>query len=173
MRKYLIGAIAGAALMFGIQTGASGVLTGTKVAGEKTVNYNGKSIGQAAIINNTSYLPVRAVSNSLGLQIDLSGGAINLTEPATTTNSAETNDTSTTNDSEAAKIYEKLNEVNASINTINVRIEPFNRLISGLTENDPGYAAIKKSIDEFQAQLTDLQKQKADLESQLKEFTKP
>ncbi|MDG0810072.1 hypothetical protein [Cohnella rhizosphaerae] len=74
MRKYVIGALVGAALMFGIQAGATAVLTGSKVAGTKEVTLGGQAIGQAAIINNTSYLPVRALSDALGLQIDLAGG---------------------------------------------------------------------------------------------------
>lgn len=83
MRKYVIGALVGAALMFGIQAGATAVLTGSKVAGTKEVTLGGQAIGQAAIINNTSYLPVRALSDALGLQIDLAGGKIDLTTPTT------------------------------------------------------------------------------------------
>ncbi|MFD2334712.1 hypothetical protein ACFSR7_36170 [Cohnella sp. GCM10020058] len=82
MRKgFIVGTLFGAALMLGVQAGAAS-LTGSKVAGTKDVTLNGKTVGQAAIINNSSYLPVRAMSDSLGLGIDLSGGKINLTEPS-------------------------------------------------------------------------------------------
>lgn len=79
MRKYVIGAIAGAALMFGLQAGAASLI-GSKVAGTRDVTLNGKIVGQAAIINDLSYLPIRSLSNALDLGIDLSGGKINLSE---------------------------------------------------------------------------------------------
>lgn len=79
MRKYVVGAIVGATLMFGIQAGAAS-LVGSKVAGTKDVTLNGTTVGQAVIINNSSYLPVRSLSNALDLGINLSGGRINLSE---------------------------------------------------------------------------------------------
>ncbi|MFD2334693.1 hypothetical protein ACFSR7_36075 [Cohnella sp. GCM10020058] len=81
MKKgFVVGALFGATLMIGLQAGAAGLLQGSKVAGTKNVTLNGHSIGQAAIINNSSYLPVRALSEALDLKIDLSGGAINLAQ---------------------------------------------------------------------------------------------
>ncbi|WP_217597182.1 copper amine oxidase N-terminal domain-containing protein [Cohnella sp. GbtcB17] len=94
MRKIIVGMLIGAALMFGIQAGAAS-LAGSKVAGTKDVTLYGKAIGQAAIINNSSYLPVRSLSEALGLGIDLSGGKINLSKQEQPTSSTTPSPTAT------------------------------------------------------------------------------
>ena len=170
MRKYIIGAIAGAALMFGIQAGASGVLTGSKVAGEKSVNYNGKSIGQAAIINNYSYLPVRAVSDAMGLKIDLSGGTINLSgeTPTTETTPDKVGEESPATPSTDTTLLEgKLHEINDKIDSVNARIAIYQKNFSGLTEGDDIYTSLKNQLDDLHSQLSDLEKQKSDILNEL------
>jgi len=192
MRKYLIGAVAGAVLMFGIQAGASGVLTGSKVAGEKAVNFNGKSIGQAAIINNTSYLPVRAVANSLGLDINLDGRAINLSTPESVTAPSESADpvvntvvyNNTTyyihNDDESNRFADLINKLNVAQSTIGQYssiLPTWQKMVDGFEANnqtnDPQYKVMKDEVDDMKAKLSAALQTQSDIESQLKEFTKP
>lgn len=173
MRKYIIGALVGAALMMGVQAGASDLLTGSKVAGTKKVTFNGKSIGQAAIINNSSYLPVRAVSDAIGLQIDLSGGSINLSDSS----SNSTGSTGTPIDSgqtppaslNADQIQQQIAEIDQSIERNNEIIKSAQAQIDALVaQGHSGDTAIwQYAIDGSKAALEKLYAQKADLEAQL------
>ncbi|WP_217595503.1 copper amine oxidase N-terminal domain-containing protein [Cohnella sp. GbtcB17] len=84
MRKLVVGMLIGAALTFGIQAGASGLLSkGDKVANVREVTFNGKTVGNAAIVNDSSLVPVRPISEALGLDINFDGGKINLSSPST------------------------------------------------------------------------------------------
>lgn len=178
IRGYVIGALAGAVLMLGVQAGASGTLTGSKVAGTKIVTFNGKDIGQAAIINNSSYLPVRSVSDAMGLQINLSGGAINLTEAqqatvtdGTTSDSPPDSGQSTPTQSTltADEINRRISETDKSIKYCQDTIENGQKMIDALTaQGQTEDAAMwQRTVDEAKASLPKLQQQKSDLEAQL------
>lgn len=172
MRKYIIGALAGAALMFGIQAGASDLLTGSKVAGTKDVTFNGKTIGHAAIINNSSYLPVRALADAAALKIDLSGGTINLSseqqlsDPAASTGSAPGQvQPSLTADQIKARIDEIDKQLDYAESTVSSVQTMIDALISQGRSDD--VAQWQKTLDENKDAIPKLQQQKADLEAQL------
>lgn len=172
MRKYIIGALAGAALMMGVQAGASGLLTGSKVAGSKDVKYNGKTIGQAAIINNSSYLPVRSVSEALGLQIDLSGGSINLSSeqqvvaPSEPSPSSPGQSTSSQQPMTTDQITSKISDLDKQISAYEDAIEKDKAFAK---TDDPKNADYWNFfIPSLESALSDLKAQKNDLEAQLK-----
>lgn len=58
--------------------GAGSKLLGSKVDNTLDIKLNGKSIGQGAVIEGTSYLPVRSAANALGLEISVDSKQVNL-----------------------------------------------------------------------------------------------
>lgn len=76
----LLGIVIGAALTFSPQIyGAGAKLIGSKVDNTLDIKLNGKSIGQGAVINGTSYLPVRSAANALGLGVKVDSTTVDLT----------------------------------------------------------------------------------------------
>lgn len=76
----LLGIVIGAALTFSPQIyGAGAKLLGSKVDNTLDIKLNGKSIGQGAVINGTSYLPVRSAANALGLGVKVDSTTVDLT----------------------------------------------------------------------------------------------
>lgn len=62
-------------------------LIGKKVAGEYTVNVNGKILSDKAIVvNNKAHVPLRSVSDSLGGKIKIDGKTIIITTNSTSNN---------------------------------------------------------------------------------------
>lgn len=72
MRKYLVGFIFGIALTLSFNVYAAvESLVGKQVQGEVPVKLNGAQLdNKAAIIDGSSYLPVRAIGEALGLNVD-------------------------------------------------------------------------------------------------------
>lgn len=87
MKKIVAAFIAGALLTFSAQAfGTSVNLVGLKVSNTANVNLDGKSIGQAVVIEGKSYIPVRDAASGLNLNITkASGGVIDLESESTTT----------------------------------------------------------------------------------------
>lgn len=168
MRKYIIGGLVGAALMFGIQAGAAS-LVGSKVAGTKDVTLNGTTVGQAVIINNSSYLPVRSLSNALDLGIDLSGGKIKLSEQeqstAASTPSPSATPTPTPSPSSAPQYT--IEQINSKILQIEGVIKIYESMVVGFDKKgDTGEEAtlIRNSLAEQKAELVVWEQRKAELE---------
>ncbi len=80
MRKFIVGLIVGALLMFSGQAfGAITSLVGKKVSSELVVDVNGKEIGRGIIISNKAYLPVREVAIAFDADIGIKEGGVSLT----------------------------------------------------------------------------------------------
>ena len=76
MRKYLIGVIIGSILLFGAQTFADSLI-GKKVDGVVKVTVDGSELETAAVvIEGVSYAPLRAVAESLQLEVEYSDGVV-------------------------------------------------------------------------------------------------
>lgn len=74
-----IGIVIGATLTISPQIyGAGTKLLGSKVDNTLDIKLNGKSIGQGAVINGTSYLPVRSAANALGLEVNVDSKQVDL-----------------------------------------------------------------------------------------------
>lgn len=173
MRKYIIGAIAGAALMLGMQAGASGILDGAKVAGTKDVTFNHKVIGQAAIINNTSYLPVRSTADALRLNIDFEGGTINLTDGQQLTDGSTAPSDSTSSTSQQLtvdQINARLSEIDKQLTqNINLKNQSEEQIAFWNSQpNGEEYVKLHQNALSFaNDQINKLTTEKADLEAQL------
>lgn len=122
MRKYIIGAIIGSALTCSITAYADDIqsIVGKTVQSEVPVKLDNQKLqANAAIVDGTSYLPVRAVSESLGLNVSYDAKTgISLTKkddvtvsesPAPTNSSLETPTPSSTptNEKSTSSIIEK------------------------------------------------------------------
>ena len=78
MRKYIIGIFVGALLVFGSQTLADSIV-GKKIEGVARVNLNGVDLSTPAIVvEGISYAPIRAISESLGLEVGYVDGVVTL-----------------------------------------------------------------------------------------------
>lgn len=169
-------------------------LLGSKVSAVLNVKINNKSIGDGAVINGTTYVPLRSAANQMGLEVTkVDSTEVTLTGQNITDNSDQ--------------IRTKINEIDGKIGDLNVKIRNANDVISNkdainrqisrdednlkLMDNmkannspmydDNTYKATQQRIDNskktlsdaetnlpiWQQQLADLQKQKADLEAQL------
>lgn len=167
MRKYVVGAIVGAALMFGIQAGAAS-LVGSKVAGTKDVTLNGTTVGQAIIVNNSSYIPVRSLSNALDLGIDLSGGKINLSEQETNTQTSAPSATPTPTPTPSSAPQYSIDEINGAILSIQAGMKSWQYLVDGADKAGRTDAEAEKwraQLADLKAQLTVWEQRKAELQT--------
>lgn len=154
MRKFVIGLLVGAALMFSIQSvAATSTLVGSKVTKVMEVSLDGNQIGKAPVINGTGYLPIRTMSNGLGVTVDVKGAAINLTSPP-----------------EQPKFPYTMMEIDASIETIDNSIKLYQSQLDGYVSSgkadDPLVESLRTAIRESQAKLSVWQQLKVDIEAQ-------
>lgn len=82
MKKYIIGFVVGALTMTAFSASAEVVsLIGKSIDNEYVVQLNGEELGTKAIsIEGTSYAPVRAVGEALGLNVDFENEVVILEE---------------------------------------------------------------------------------------------
>lgn len=74
-----VGILIGAGLTLSPQIYGAGVkLLGAKVDKTLEVKLNGTSIGQGAVIEGTSYIPVRSAANALGLEVVVDSKQVDL-----------------------------------------------------------------------------------------------
>lgn len=82
MRKYIVGFLVGAALTFAVQAGAA-TLLGSTIDAVIQVEVDGENLGQAPVIDGTSYLPVRKLGNAAGYNVEFGEGKATLTSSET------------------------------------------------------------------------------------------
>lgn len=160
----IIGFIAGAIFMFSAQIYGAGILTGEKVDSQMTVKVNDKTIGSAAVINGTSYVPVRSIADELKMQVKVSGGDINLTTSGTPVADKDaimgaliTKRTITQNG---------INSTTDSINGLTTNVIP--ELEKGTSSLDKKRLEIaQKHLADFQNKLEDLNQQLEDINNQI------
>ncbi|MBY9081193.1 hypothetical protein KIH86_23890 [Paenibacillus sp. HN-1] len=120
----LLGIVIGAVLTFSPQIyGAGAKLLGSKVDNTLDIKLNGKSIGQGAVINGTSYLPVRSTAKALGLEVKVDSTTVDLTGKSSEELSAIAK-------AEQKEMTDKENKEN-KITDLTARIEKSKKDISG------------------------------------------
>lgn len=165
MRKIIVGMLIGSALTFGIQAGAAGLLSkGDKVANIREVTLNGKSLGNAAIVNDSSLIPIRPLTESFGLNVDFNGGKINLT---TKTPGPTPSSDPVATPTPTLYPYTSL-EIEGSINSINQQIATWQAAVDRAEAkgipNDPDAVTARQAIQTLKEQLVIWQQRKAELE---------
>jgi hypothetical protein len=175
LAKGLIWFVAGAAVMFTTQIYGAGLLTGEKVDNQMNVKVNDKLIGSAAVIEGTSYVPVRAIANELNMDVTVSGSDINLTTAASTlTKIAQQEEADAKQKEQKAGALESkkkilqndLDATTAAVQTLKTKTIP--DLEKGTSSTDRTRLDIaKKNLARLEQKLVDLNTQMADLNSQI------
>lgn len=125
----LSGVALGVAISFsGDISAATSKLIGGKVGKVMTVSLDDKSIGEAPVIGGTSYIPVRAAANELGLEVNVSGNEIKLTSPEEETQpEASQNDIVQDN---SDQVEAQKDAITRETNTIKVQIKEYESVVS-------------------------------------------
>lgn len=181
MKKFVLGLIVGVAVTASSSAFADDIvqsIVGKKVDGEFPVKIAGKSLEtQAATVEGTSYLPVRAIGEALNMDVKFdSVTGIELTRKGVPT----VTDTFTPADKEALRIRLEIGTKLMELNTkrrkfVEVEISPYSNIVSSQDhrklseenfEYDDSYFAAKKVLEEKRAELEELDKQITDLQAQ-------
>lgn len=183
MKKFISGVIVGVLLFAGTTVFADSAmnLLGKKVQGTYEVTFNGKKISDAAVIEGSTYLPVRSVSDAAGINIAVEGKKINLTTDGGVQIVPDVSD------AEIDKVNAEKGEISAKINILkntietnkrNLELEKTNtlpRLEKHLAEMKSeeyssalGPELSKQGIENLEGQIVDSKKIISDLEAKVK-----
>lgn len=132
MKKFIMGLILGAGLTLAFSVSAESIqsLIGKQVDGEATVVLDGVDLPvKAAIIEGTTYAPVRAVGEAVGKDVDWKGGKVTLDSKTT---SEMRNETQRLIDEGNAYIAaaKKREELQKQIKEINTEDSALNKIVS-------------------------------------------
>lgn len=149
MKKVVAAFIAGVLLTFSAQAfGTSSNLVGLKVSNTANVSLDGKSIGQAVVIEGKSYIPVRDAASGLNLNITkASGGVINL-ESTSIPTAEELAQIAKEEQERLNAEWIKQNEINNKISTLKQDIDTIKRTIADNQKRYTDYEAAIKYVKE-------------------------
>lgn len=182
----MLGIVIGIGLSFSSDIyAATSKLLGERVAKTVTVKLNGESIGQGGIINNTTYLPVRAVVDSInGIEVGkVSSSEVNLV----TTTAPERSETAKQEEAAMKKEAEEYSKIR---NSLRAQVRDLKRQISEdesklNIEDFPPYSSYKiyeenfeknmdrlrpedkNALEYYKSELERMDKEKADAEKNL------
>lgn len=176
MRKYFIGILIGFCLSLGVGAHAEvSSFVGRMIEGSFPVTYNAAPLGDALVLDGTTYLPVRKLGEAMGLTVSFNADlGVSLTKSVTETTYAKPQEvkpvvTIPTNTDPVVSNESKLKELQAiesRIETVKLKIIGNERGIESMvkrTPNDPMIAQITQMTEGFRAELADLERQKAEL----------
>lgn len=139
----LIGIIVGAIIATSGNAFAAQVksLIGQKVTGEVIVTVNGKALStKGAIVNNTTNVPARAITDAIGGTISLSGNTVSITTPIQTNTSSDNPYTGQTKTQLEAKIKGINDAITNDQNSINQYTKLLNEAQDASNSNNPIYS---------------------------------
>lgn len=193
----LVGIVIGVGLTLSPQIyGAGAKLLGAKVDKTLEVKLNGTSIGQGAVIDGTSYLPVRAAASALGLEVNVDSKQVDLKsatrdelaqkadiEQQALTDSETKSNTITTLNALIKLSNQKIGSLETAITgsekTVATRLDQLNAAKGNaqiseeiMNRAQSNYDEAVKYLDINKAKLTAEQANLADLEAQLAELQK-
>ncbi|GAN11032.1 conserved hypothetical protein [Mucor ambiguus] len=172
------GILIGVTLSYSPQIYGAGVkLLGSKVTKTLEVKLDNKSIGEAAVINGTSYLPVRSMANALDVEVSsVDSKEVNLSspeepvqpvvDPDPTTPDPTTPDT-TTPDNTGGSETPVINDNDEAISKLNQQIEEVKRSIQSSEtalslkkqQLDDAKKVVESGSTSFQNVVNNLQKE--------------
>lgn len=189
MKKFALGIIVGALLFGAMPAFADTVsnLLGKKVEGVYTVQTeDGKKIADAAVINGSTYAPVRAVAEATGTTLTVEGKVITLSESVIKT----TNVDALKDELEMAKL--RLTSAQSQLTKAQEKLDRFDenyekyktRLDAALESGNPDSISIaqkalteigeistrEKAIEEAEAAITKAQAEIAEFEAKIAEL---
>ena len=156
-----------------IQAAANNLL-GSKVGNVLNVKINNKSIGSGAVINGTTYVPIRAAANAMGMEV----AKVDSKEVLIVTSDVQPTADDIQKENDKAVLTNKINGLKTVIKSSQDEINTLTDQVAELkvkADNDTStvgtaktqYNIFNKSLEEKKNELADQQKQLADLESQL------
>lgn len=154
-RRYVIGGIAGAALMFSVTAyGANIGKVGKVIQAEVDVTVDGKQLPVNAIaVDGTAYAPLRAFGDATGYNVAYSKKGVDFTKKEVTEPVNTTTPTPTANENSASTVQEQIAELDKQ------REKILEELLSWGTKYDLSKltAEQKKESEEMKRQIDDLQ----------------
>lgn len=178
MKKFFIGVLVGAALMFSTQIFASTKLLGNQVDNTMNVKLEDKDIGQAAVIDGTSYLPVRALAEELNLIVDVSPGEIKLSNPSAEENAKKAAEEQAVMD-QLTDLGNKKSKISSEIESVKSTIASDQEIVAkNQAKLDSTYkeirdvaqsniAKLNQRITENQAKMSQYETELADVEARI------
>ncbi|WP_342437817.1 hypothetical protein NSS79_34090 [Paenibacillus sp. FSL L8-0436] len=169
MKKKIIG-IAAAALLLGSSIGyaASSSLIGAKVTGLFSVEQNGKKIADAVIINGSTYIPVRALSEATGTELTVKGKTITMESKANAIAETDTTVAEPVVTADAAKIKERVTSLEGRVKLLDDAIAKEEANFY-LMETPEQQVSAKEFIEDLKARRAEAQTDLAKLQAQLGE----
>jgi chaperonin cofactor prefoldin len=160
MRKYIIGAVFGAVLSFSVSAYAEVVnLVNQVVQGLFPVTVDGKSLGNAIVVDNTTYLPVRDFGEAVGYTVTFTDDKqVVLTKKVISPTS------------EIQAIQKRYNEIGDELSKL---IPQKNEILMKIGDIDSGKSKdtnrddLQKQAEELQKQIDSLIAEKQSLEPKL------
>lgn len=187
MRKFVIGLICGAVLMFSGQALAGTISNiGKKIQGEYAIVVDGKKLETKAIaVNGTTYTPNRSLADAVGYDVAFTDQTVVYTSeevaptPITPIETPESTESPAPIESPAASqetggVNMEMDILISKLNGVNGDIEGIKKHIYSLENSDPeteeGKAATKARIAELKAKLADWETLKVELEAKKAEL---
>jgi len=178
VRKYFIGFIIGIFVASALPAYAGVTsLIGKKVASEIEVSYNNKQVGSAIVVEGRSYLPVRSMSDALGLTLDVSKEAVQLTSSTKATIPIDPYDSIANKQNELDVVKSKRNiairerdQKSGGIENLKVEIERAKQRLDGLSIEDQRYRKISDGITYYEQQIDNNRSRIAELDTQIAEY---
>lgn len=170
MKKYIIGGLVGFVLATAAGANAQGVtnLIDQVVQGVFPVTVQGTSIGEAVVIDNKTYLPVREFGEAVGYTVTFTEAReVVMTKNTDSTTPTPTPSVPVTPQPTPAKTNSEIDSdifvKNNIIKNIKMSIDSVNYDIK---ENPSRKDEFQKRIDDYNKQISDYEKQISDLEKQ-------
>lgn len=175
MKKFISGIIVGVLIFAGATVFADTAknLFGKKVEGTFEVVFNGEKINDAAVIEGSTYLPVRSISEAAGINIAVEGKTISLT---TQTEGSVVDDLEVDKANKARSMI--TSKISIQLNTIethnrNIIIEeseglpPLVKRLAELKAADDGSDVAKQGITIVEGKIADSNAYIADLKAKI------
>ncbi|PWV97432.1 hypothetical protein DFQ01_12176 [Paenibacillus cellulosilyticus] len=175
MRKYIIGFIIGIIAASAVPVyGAVSTLVGKKVEGEIPVSYNSKQIGNGIIIDGRSYLPVRSVSDAVGLNLNVSKEGVQLSTATIPTDPFDAiqdkkNELMVVDGKRIIAVRER-DQLKNSLEQPNKEYERAKQFLASITEEDPHYQKTVEGIAYYEQLDADNRARLAELETEIAEY---
>ncbi|MFR9710733.1 hypothetical protein ACL02P_15295 [Paenibacillus sp. MB22_1] len=179
--SYLVaGILIGAMLFGGIPAFADTVkgILGAKVTGVYTVKKaNGAKVAEGAILNGSTYVPVRAISEAAGipLTVDTKGKVIVMGEGTSATSNVQVDELNIKKSAVSREIQSLQGMVILYETDIIPRAQEAAKNTKG-TESEATYQSRlderTKELEKYKSDLAEAQKQLAEIEAQIAEFQK-
>ncbi|MFF2910019.1 hypothetical protein [Paenibacillus sp. NPDC057934] len=183
MKKFISGIIVGVLLFVGVTAFAdSSSLIGQKVQGLFLIEKGGAKVADAVIIKGLAYAPVRAVAEATGASLTVEGKKIIMEDkPTTSVSEPASVDSGSIDELKASreKLVDAIKQKEFNIKDLENTIGIYESMAKEMENNgDLGKRAsdsageYKKLVEQRKAELVDLKKQLADIESKIAEVQK-